>query len=236
MPAGTEAEVTLFTPHVRVPDLVIVGSHCTGLDLVTARLARAGLAVRSIAVGSLGGLAAAKRGECDLAPIHLLDEKTETYNLPFLAQGLELVPGWRRMQGIVFRKGDKRFEGLSAQEAVQTAVADPVCIMVNRNQGSGTRILIDRLLGNARPDGYWNQPRSHNAVAAAVAQRRADWGVTIAPVARASKLGFIPLAEEHYDFALVMARRQRPAVQAFLDALASHEARATLVKAGFRPA
>ena len=55
MPAGTEAEVTLFTPHVRVPDLVIVGSHCTGLDLVTAPLARAGLLVRSIAVGSLGG-------------------------------------------------------------------------------------------------------------------------------------------------------------------------------------
>src|SRR5216684_4625652 len=55
MPAGTEAEVTLFTPHVRVPDLVIVGSHCTGLDLVTAPLARAGLVVRSIAVGSLGG-------------------------------------------------------------------------------------------------------------------------------------------------------------------------------------
>ena len=84
MPAGTEAEVTLFTPHVRVPDLVIVGSHCTGLDLVTAPLARAGLFVRSIAVGSLGGLAAAKRGECDLAPIHLFDEKTETYNMPFL--------------------------------------------------------------------------------------------------------------------------------------------------------
>jgi putative molybdopterin biosynthesis protein len=236
MPAGTEAEVTLFTPHVRVPDLVIVGSHCTGLDLVTARLAHAGLSVRSIAVGSLGGLAAAKRGECDLAPIHLFDDKTEAYNAPFLSPGLELVPGWRRMQGIVFRKGDKRFEGMSAQEAVHSALADPVCIMVNRNKGAGTRILIDRLLGDARPDGYWNQPRSHNAVAAAVAQRRADWGVTIAPVAHASNLGFIPLAEEHYDFALVTARKHRPPVQAFLDALASDEARAALAKAGFRPA
>jgi putative molybdopterin biosynthesis protein len=235
MPAGTEAEVTLFTPHVRVPDLLIVGSHCTGLDLVTARLARAGVAVRSIAVGSLGGLAAAKRGECDLAPIHLLDDKTETYNAPFLGQGLELVPGWRRMQGIVFRKGDKRLEGLSVQEAVRAAVADPSCIMVNRNQGAGTRILIDRLLGDARPDGYWNQPRSHNAVAAAVAQGRSDWGMTIAPVAHASNLGFIPLAEEHYDFALVTARKHRPAVQAFLEALASDEARAALVKVGFRP-
>jgi putative molybdopterin biosynthesis protein len=235
MPAGTAAEVTLFTPHVRVPDLVIVGSHCTGLDLVTAPLARAGLSVRSIAVGSLGGLAAAKRGECDLAPIHLFDPKTGSYNAPFLGDGLELVPGWRRMQGIVFRKGDRRFLGLNAQDAIHAALADPSCIMVNRNQGAGTRILIDRLLGQARPDGYWNQPRSHNAVAAAVAQHRADWGMTIAPVAHAAGLGFIPLAEEHYDFALVTARRSRPAVQAFLQALASEESRAALTQAGFRP-
>lgn len=236
MAAGSEAEVTLFTPHVRVPDIVIVGSHCTGLDLVTAPLAHAGLVVRSIAVGSLGGLAAAKRGECDFAPIHLFDEKSETYNAPFLGDGLELVPGWRRMQGIVFRRGDTRFEGLSAEDAVRSALADPACIMVNRNQGAGTRILIDRLLGGARPDGYWNQPRSHNAVAAAVVQHRADWGMTIAPVAHASNLGFIPFAEEHYDFALVKARKQRPAVQAFLDALASEEGRAALEQAGFRPA
>ena len=236
MPAGTEAEVTLFTPHVRVPDLVIVGSHCTGLDLVTAPLAQAGFLVRTIAVGSLGGLSAAKRGECDLAPIHLFDEKSETYNTPFLGEGLELVPGWRRMQGIVFRDGDRRFEGLSAQAAVQAALAEPACIMVNRNQGAGTRILIDRLLGGARPDGYWNQPRSHNAVAAAVAQHRADWGMTIAPVARAAGLGFIPFAEEHYDFALVALRKQRPAVQAFLDALSSDRSRSQLEQAGFSKA
>jgi putative molybdopterin biosynthesis protein len=236
MPAGTQAEVTLFTPHVRVPDLVIIGSHCTGLDLVTTPLTRTGLTVRAIAVGSIGGLAAAKRGECDLAPIHLFDAKTDSYNTPFLGPGLALVQGWRRMQGIVFRRDDKRFDSLNAQAAVRAALADPACIMVNRNQGAGTRILIDRLLGEARPDGYWNQPRSHNAVAAAVVQCRADWGMTIAPVANAYNLGFIPLAEEHYDFALVTARQDRPAVQAFLDALASPEARAALENAGFRPA
>jgi len=236
MPAGTEAKVTLFTPHVRVPDLVIVGSHCTGLDLVTAPLAHAGLTVRTIAVGSLGGLAAAKRGECDLAPIHLFDDKTETYNVSFLSEGLELVPGWRRMQGIIFKKGDKRFEGLTAEQAVRVAIADPSCIMVNRNQGAGTRILIDRLLDGARPEGYWNQPRSHNAVAASVTQGRADWGMTIAPVANASNLGFIPFAEEHYDFAVVAARKSRPAVEAFLETLASHETRSALQNAGFRPA
>jgi putative molybdopterin biosynthesis protein len=119
---------------------------------------------------------------------------------------------------------------------VRSALADPACIMVNRNQGAGTRILIDRLLGVARPDGYWSQPRSHNAVAAAVAQHRADWGMTIAPVAHAADLGFIPLAEEHYDFALASARRERPAVRAFVDALASEDSRAALARAGFRPA
>jgi putative molybdopterin biosynthesis protein len=234
--ANSEVEITLFTPHVRVPDLVIIGSHCVGLDLVTAPMAQAGLTVRSIAVGSLGGLAAAKRGECDLAPIHLFDENSGTYNTPYLAEGLELVPGWRRMQGIVFRKGDTRFQGLGPEQAVRATLADLTCIMVNRNPGAGTRILIDRLLGGIRPDGYWNQPRSHNAVAAAVAQHRADWGMTIAPVAHAAGLGFIPYAEEHYDFALVKARKQRPAVQAFLDALASQAGRKALEQAGFRPA
>ena len=235
MAAGTEAEVTLLTPHVRVPDLVIIGSHCTGLDIVTAPLARADLSVRSISVGSLGGLAAASRGECDMAPIHLLDEKTDVYNAPFLKPGLELVPGYRRMQGIVFRRGDTRFEGLDAKGAVKAALADPTCMMVNRNQGAGTRILIDRLLGGGRPEGYWNQPKSHNAVAAAVAQHRADWGMTIAPVAYAAGLGFIPFAEEHYDFALVTARKNRPGVAAFLESLRSQETRAALEQAGFRP-
>ena len=235
LPAGAQAEVTLFMPHVRIPDLVIVGSHCTGLDPVLAPLSRDGLTVRSLAVGSLGGLAAAKRGECDLAPIHLYDPESDSYNTPFLVEGLELVPGWRRMQGIAFRLGDPRFEGAGASEAVANALADTECLMVNRNQGAGTRILIDRLLGQNRPDGYWNQPRSHNAVAAAIAQERADWGVTIEPVAKAAGLGFIPLTEESYDFVLVSARKQRSAVQAFLSALHAPEGREALKRAGFRP-
>ncbi|MDB5649089.1 MAG: molybdopterin biosynthesis protein [Hyphomicrobiales bacterium] len=236
VPAGSDVEVTLFTPHVRVPDLVVIGSHCVGLDLVTAPLARNGLLVRSIAVGSLGGLAAARRGECDLAPIHLLDEKSGVYNKAYLAEGLELIEGWRRMQGIVHRPGDPRFAGLDAKAAVVAALRDPECLMVNRNQGAGTRILLDQLLVGARPDGYWNQPRSHNAVAAAVAQNRADWGMTIAPVAAAYGLTFLPFREEHYDFALVTARKESFAVQAFLKSLHSEESRRALVAAGLEPA
>ncbi|HEX8665413.1 MAG TPA: molybdopterin biosynthesis protein [Beijerinckiaceae bacterium] len=236
LPAGAEAEVTLFTPHLRLPDLVVMGSHDLGLDLIVGRLAVTGHAVRLLAVGSLGGLAAVRRGECDIAPIHLLDPKTGTYNAPFLTPGLDLVEGWRRMQGIVFRPGDARFEGKSASEAMQAALAEPDCLMVNRNPGAGTRILIDGLLAGAKPDGYWNQPRSHTAVAAAVAQGRADWGVAILPAAEAYGLGFLPLSEEHYDFAVIAERRARPAVAAFLDVLADPAVHEELRALGFTPA
>ncbi|MER0237058.1 molybdopterin biosynthesis protein [Fulvimarina sp. MAC8] len=235
-PAGKTAEVSLFSPKLQLPDLVVIGSHCTGLDRILSLLARETIGARSIAIGSLGGLQAVKRGECDLAPIHLLDEKTGRYNSPFLGDGMELITGWRRMQGLVFRKGDPRFEGKRLEDALQAALADPDCLVVNRNAGSGTRILLDGLLKGARPAGYSNQPRSHNAVAVAVAQQRADWGMTIAPVAEASGLGFLPVAEEHYDFALRSSRRDRPAVQRFVEMLQSDEGREALRKAGFDPA
>ena len=237
LPAGTRAEVRLLTPRVTVPDLAIVGSHCTGLDAAIGMLAERGFSARVMAVGSLGGLAAAKRGECDLAPIHLLDPASGTYNAPFLGPGLSLVPGWRRLQGFVFRADDARFTPAATVEAaLAAALADPDCLMVGRNTGAGTRILIDRLLGPARPDGYWNQPRSHNAVAAAVAQGRADWGVTIAPVARAYGLGFLALTEDHYDFALVEGRRERPAVAAFLALLRDPDFASRLAERGFTSA
>ena len=176
-------------------------------------LSAQGISARTIAVGSMGGVAAARRGECDLAPVHLIDPATGIYNEHCAKDGLALVRGWQRMQGIVFRNGDARFEGKTAQEALKAALADPDCLMVNRNAGAGTRILIDQLLGGARPPGYGNQPRSHNAVAAAVAQGRADWGVAIESVAAMYGLGFLPLAPENYDFLLVESRRERPAVR-----------------------
>jgi putative molybdopterin biosynthesis protein len=140
------------------------------------------------------------------------------------------------MQGIVFRPGDTRFEGRAAQDALKVALADANCLMVNRNAGAGTRILIDRLLGPARPAGYGNQPRSHNAVAAAVAQGRADWGVAIQSVAAMYGLGFLPLSPENYDFLLVESRRARPAVAAFLKALADPAVRARISALGMTPA
>jgi putative molybdopterin biosynthesis protein len=92
------------------------------------------------------------------------------------------------------------------------------------------------LLGDARPGGYGNQPRSHNAVAAAVAQGRADWGVAIQSVAKLYGLGFLPLAPEQYDFLLVESRRANAAVQAFLAALRDAAVRDKIAALGMRPA
>jgi putative molybdopterin biosynthesis protein len=233
--ANSSAEVTLIGETGRAPDLVIMGSHDIALDVVVGALAERGFSARTIAVGSLGGVAAASRGECDLAPVHLVDPATGIYNKHLLAPGLALVPGWRRMQGFVFRPGDKRFEGGTADAALKAALGDPAALMVNRNAGSGTRVLIDELLQGARPAGHPNQPRSHNAVAAAIAQNRADWGIAIEPVARMYGLSFLPVAPEQYDFLLLEARRERPAVQAFLAALRDEATRARIRALGMDP-
>jgi putative molybdopterin biosynthesis protein len=233
--AESEVEVTLIGESQRAPDLVIMGSHDVALDVVVGALAGRGLRARTIAVGSLGGVNAASRGECDIAPVHLVDPTTGIYNKHLLAPGLALVPGWRRMQGFVFRANDTRFAGGSAEAALQAALADSAILMVNRNAGSGTRVLIDGILRGAKPAGYANQPRSHNAVAAAIAQQRADWGIAIEPVARLYGLGFLPIAPEHYDFLLVEARRQRPAVAAFLEALQDEATRERIRALGMEP-
>jgi len=232
--ADTQTDVTLIGA-AHLPDLVITGSHCVALDAVMLKLSDQGIAARSIAVGSMGGVAAVSRGECDLAPVHLLDPAGENYNTHLLKPGISLVRGWERMQGFVFRKEDARFAGKSASEALKIALADERCLMVNRNAGAGTRILIDRLLGDKRPAGYANQPKSHNAVAAAVAQSRADWGIAIESVARMYGLGFLPIAPEHYDFLLADARKDRPAVQAFLAALRDPAVRERISALGMKP-
>ena len=234
----TPVTVHLLGRSTEPADLVVIGSHCVGQDLLLGLLSQRGFRVKSMAVGSTGGLVAARRGECDLAGVHLLDPATDTYNVPFLSPELTLVKGYTRMQGLVFRPGDARFQGKSLDEAVAAALADPACRMVNRNRGSGTRVLIDRLLlvgGEQRqPPGFYVEVKSHNAVAAAVAQSRADWGLSIEPVARDAGLGFLPLREEEFDFVIPRARQARAAVQAFCQVLAEPSTTALLARHGFR--
>jgi putative molybdopterin biosynthesis protein len=181
----------------------------------------------------MGGLEAARRGECDLAGIHLLDPQTQTYNRPFVSPELGFLPGYGRLQGIVHRPGDGRFQARTVEAAIANALADPACIMVNRNRGSGTRILVDQLLAGARPAGYWTEARSHNAVAAAVAQGRADWGLAIAPVARDAGLGFLPVQEERFDFVYPQARAERATLHAFREVIAEEDTRSGLRGMGF---
>jgi putative molybdopterin biosynthesis protein len=224
--AGSEVEVTLLGRELEPADLVLIGSHCVGLDALASALLAEGLRVKILAVGSQAGLAAAQRGECDAAPIHLLHAATGRYNAPFLGQGLRLLRGYTRMQGVVTRPREHR--------SLAELLADPDARMVNRNRGSGTRVLIDQLLGEGRPPGFAYEPRSHNAVAAAVAQGRADWGVTIAPVAAQANLRFQPLRAEHFDFAVPEARWERPAVVALRRLLEPQSAlRAELARLGF---
>lgn len=237
--ADSHVRVQLLGQKLEPADLVVIGSHCVGLDYLLGQLQRRGVLVKVLNVGSTGGLSAARRGQCDLAGIHLMDPVTGDYNRPFLGDDLELISGYRRMQGLVFRRGDARFAGRTLPDALKTALGDVDCTMVNRNAGSGTRILIDRMLAErtAMPQavpGYAVQAKSHNAVAAAVNQGRADWGIAIDTVARMYGLDFIPLQEEHYDFVLPRTRSQRPAVQAFRQLLGEAEVRDRLRQYGFR--
>jgi putative molybdopterin biosynthesis protein len=232
--AGSTVEVSLLGASLAPADLVVIGSHCVGLDALLSELHHRGVRAKALAVGSTAGLAAARAGQCDVAGVHLLDPATGEYNRPFLTAELDLVRGYRRMQGVVFRKGDVRFERKTPRAAVAAALADDNCLMVNRNSGSGTRMLIEQLLAQVWPEaggsaaqaeeaaargnipGYAVQAKSHHAVAAAILQGRADWGVAIETVARQYDLGFLPVAEEQYDFVIPKSRRERKAVLAFV--------------------
>jgi len=235
VPAGSRVSVQLLGQALEPADLVFVGSQCAGLDYLLTLLQQRGLSVKALYVGSLGGATAARRSECDIAGVHLMDPATGEYNRHLLTPELELVPGYRRMQGLVFRPDDVRFAGKTLEAALETAREDAGCLMINRNAGSGTRILIDRLLGGRPLPGYAAQPKSHNAVAAAVAQGRADWGVAIETVAARYGLGFIPVQDEHYDFLVPKSRLERPGVRRFRDLLGEDGVRQALGGMGFRP-
>lgn len=231
--AGTPVQVRLIGRGWRVADLVVIGSHCVGLDFLLSRLQQQGFSTKLINVGSSAGLSAIKRNECDLAGIHLLDHESGLYNRPFLDSSIELITGYRRMQGLVFRRDDIRLLNKNSQQLIEAILNDPTIVMINRNQGSGTRIVIDQMLAGTKPAGYANQANNHRAVVAAITQGRADWGVAIEAATFASGLAFVPVREECFDFALAKARRQRPSVQAFVKLLSDPQVRQALSHCGF---
>ena len=220
-----------------MPDLVVTGSNDIALDIVVGELAEQGFTTRTIAVGSLGGVAAAERGECDLAPVHLIDPATGVYNKHLLRPGLSLAKGWQRMQGFVFRKGDARFEGRTAA-------------------GGGGGRARRRAMPDGQPQCRRRHPRADRQAArrqaparifepAALAQRRRRRGG-----AGPRRLGRLDLVGGGTLRARVPFRSRRrntiswwsraaasrPAVQAFLAALRDESVRARIQALGMRPA
>jgi len=234
--AGEETTIHLLGESARPPDLMIIGSHCVGLDYLIGEMQKHGVSCKFLAVGSMGGVFAAQRGECDLAGTHLLDENAGEYNRHLLTPELYLQKGYRRSQGLLFRKDDSNFTDFKSdfENAIQQLINNPEVRMINRNRGSGTRILLDHLLTDQRPAGFFQEAKSHNSVAAAISQNRADWGIAIRSVAEDLGLGFYPIQDEEYDFILPKNRLDRPEVALFLSLLQETEIQNKLAKFGLR--
>ncbi len=248
---GEQVKVHLFGASLNPADLIVIGSHCVGIDLLieVIREHAPEFTAKIINTGSLGGVHAISRGEADVAGVHLLDEATGEYNVPFyhrfrLKDKAVLVRGYAREQGFLLPKGNPKgirgFDDLLREDVT----------FINRNRGSGTRILVDFHLSRIATSrgikleeltrgirGYTSEAKSHSAVATAVAHGRADVGVGIRTVAVTYGLDFAKISDELYDFLVSKDRLDKPSVQSFLTALKSEEFASLLsVKApGLRP-
>jgi putative molybdopterin biosynthesis protein len=211
--------------------IVIVGSHDNTLDVLADQLraGSSGLSLSSSHVGSMGGLMAVKRGLCHLAGSHLLDTADGSYNtgyikryLPelFAAKQVRLINLVFRDQGLIVRPGNpKRIKGIEdlAREDVT---------MINRQGGSGTRILLDYRLRELGIDpgqinGYGNEEFTHMSVAVAVLSGTADAGLGICAAARALKLDFVPVVTEQYDLVVPEAFFETRIFQVLLETIRS---------------
>jgi len=198
--AGTEVAVTL--DNISYADaqrtILITGSHDPILDCLADRLRPHGIFVASVHLGSMGGLLALKRGDCHLAPMHLLAEDG-AYNVPFLTRYLPneeliLVCVAEREQGIVSREG-LAFDAITSHR------------FINRQKGSGTRMLLDFLLKkhNVSPEsihGYEREVTTHIAVCLAVLCGDADLGIAVHSAAKAYDLAFVPIGTERYELVM----------------------------------
>ena len=203
---GAEVEVELLRPLKQIEGTIVaIGSHDLTLDLLADRLRRSypAYSLSSSNVGSLGGLMALRRGECHLAGSHLLDEESGEYNLPFVrhylgGHDIVVVNLVRRVQGLIVARGNP---------LCVTHLEDlrrPDVAFVNRQRGSGTRVLLDYKLAELGIDpgeirGYDREEYTHLAVAASVAAGGADTGLGILSAARALDVDFVPLMPEQYD-------------------------------------
>ena len=218
----------ILKPAEEIEDtLVIVGSHDNTLDILAdeLKIRDTRLTLSSSHVGSMGGLTAIKRGACHLAGSHLLDTQDGSYNISYIKQVLndlpvKLVHLVMREQGLIIPKGNpKNIQGIEdlAREDI---------VFINRQGGSGTRILLDfRLLRlGIRPDqikGYQTEEFTHMSVAVAVLNGAADVGLGIYAAARALELDFIPVATEQYDLIIPKSYFKAPKLKTLLDTIST---------------
>ncbi|NWF70809.1 MAG: molybdopterin biosynthesis protein [Chloroflexi bacterium] len=235
--SGGAAQVMLYRSPAEIErTLLIMGSHDPLLDLLAQFMAARGWRLTSGHVGSLGGLAALRRGQAHLAGIHLLDTNTGAYNRSYVAQYLpgepvQLVNFAYREQGLLVAPGNPlRIAGFADLPRVR---------YVNRQRGAGTRLLLDyelarHALSPAQIQGYEHEEYTHLAVAAAVASRLADCGLGVRSAAVALKLDFVSVGWERYDLAIPAAFWAHPGVTALLHTLRAGEFRAALAaQAGY---
>ncbi|HWR43847.1 molybdopterin biosynthesis protein [Sporomusa sp.] len=206
LPAGALVKVRMFNKQ-QSDTLLAVGSHDLALDILGVFLKRQTNMLLSAAnVGSMGGIMAVKNNEAHIAGIHMLDDKTGEYNISFvnkyLAKGSwQLVRLARREQGLMVQPGNPRnIQGLD--DLVREDIT-----YVNRQRGSGTRMLLDYLLPkqgvtSSNIDGYEKEVSTHMAVAATITAGAADTGMGIRAAAMALGLEFIPVSHECYDIIL----------------------------------
>ena len=234
----SEIQIALRYPKWQLDTaLMIVGSHDPLLDEVydLMRKQENSCLVMSSHVGSMGGIMAVKRNQAHMGGIHLLDEESGTYNIPylkkmFLNQKVYLIRGVGRLQGLIVKKGNPK--NVTCLEQLTGGIS-----YVNRQKGSGTRILLDYLLNRNHIDsstiyGYEREEYTHTAVAAMVASDSADVGMGIYSAAKIYDLDFIPLWNEHYDLLVSEYAFDQPCVKLFLDVLRSHELKDRLTKLG----
>jgi len=217
--------------------LVVTGSHDLILDVISDMMSSKGNgALAGTHVGSLAGLTALKRGECHIAPVHLLDEETGDYNISWIKNIFGTTKNGEQKKQICLIKGVGRIQGIIIQKGNPLGIKylNDICRQqdrprfINRQRGAGTRIFLDYLLkkekiNSADINGYTREAVTHMAVAAAVKSGSADAGLGIASAAKTLDLDFIPLGEEEYDFALYSDTLNLKEMNIFIDILKSKE-------------
>lgn len=216
--AGKTVDVRLTVPRAEAEEAVLVtGSHDPALDYLADLVRPRGVDIHSTHLGSMGGVIALKKEECHAAPMHLLapDGTYNTYYLERYMPGadLALLCVAERQQGVISR------DGLSFDDL-------PGRTFINRQKGSGTRMLLDHTLAARGIDpasipGYGREATTHLAVALAVRTGEADAGMGVYSAAKALDLAFVPVATERYELAMHRAMLDDPGIAALVETVSS---------------